>query len=107
MIPLLDPSPLASGWELTLLDDCAHAGRNTLRVRARWMGAEPRPLLWEGVNEYEILVDRERGVLLRYAGIVDGEEAGVFSVCSVRFDEAIPDEVFSFEPPEGTRIVLV
>jgi hypothetical protein len=63
--------------------------------------------LWGYVTEYEILVDLKCGVLLRYAGIVDEEEAGVIAVRTARFDEAIPDEVFMLEPPIGTRIVLV
>jgi hypothetical protein len=88
-----------------------HAGRRAVRVLATRSAAESRAesrlALWEYVDQYEILVDAERGVLLRYAGIVDGEEAGVFSVRAVHFDEPIADEVFSHQPPKGTRIVRV
>jgi hypothetical protein len=105
--PLVDPSFFASGWELTVQDDPMHAGRSALRVLATRRGAKSRLALWDYVDQYEILVDAERGVLSRYAGIVDGEEAGVFSVRAVHFDEPIADEVFSYQPPKGTRIARV
>jgi hypothetical protein len=104
-IPLIEPSFLARGWDLTILGDRRHAGRDTLRVKATRIMEDSRPALWASVAEYEVLIDQERGVLLRYAGIVDGEDAGVLSVRSVRFDEPIPDDVFSYHPPEGTRTV--
>jgi outer membrane lipoprotein-sorting protein len=104
-IPLVDASYLAGGWELAVLDERMHAGRNAVRVRATRIGAASRLGVWNYIDQYEILVDAERGILLRYAGIVDGEEAGVMSVRSVRFDEPIPDEVFSDEPPKGTKII--
>ena len=107
LIPLLEPSFLASGWDLDVLGERVYAGRATLRVKATRRGAGPGPALWKCVDEYEILIDQERGVLLRYAGIVDDEEAGVLSVRSVAFDEPIPDEVFSYEPPHGTRMVWI
>jgi outer membrane lipoprotein-sorting protein len=104
-ISLIDPSFLASGWNLTVLNDRRHAGRDTIQVRATRLSSSAGDALWEYVDEYEVSIDQERGVILRYAGIVDGEEAGVFSVRSVRFDEAIPDEIFSYEPPDGTKTV--
>jgi hypothetical protein len=105
---LLDPAFLASGWDLTAVGERRHAERAATRIRARWIGdgrlaPERQPFL--GVDEYEILVDRERGVLLRYAGLVDGEEAGVYSVRTARFDQPIPDEIFSYQPPAGTKVV--
>jgi hypothetical protein len=106
-VPLVDPSFFASGWELTARDDRMHAGRSALRVLATRRDAKSRLSFWDYVDQYEILVDAERGVLLRYAGIVDGEEAGVFAVRAVHFDEPIADEVFSHQPPKGTRIVRV
>jgi hypothetical protein len=109
---LVDPSFLADGWELSILGDRTHAGRSAVRARAQRLSAASeeggeRLGYWDYIKDYEILVDRERGILLRYAGIVDGEEAGVLSVRSVRFDEPIPDEIFAYEPPEGTRVAWV
>lgn len=106
-IHLVDPSFLTSGWELTVLDDRMHAGRNTVRVRATRRATQPRLAYWDYIKDYEILVDAERGILLRYAGIVDGEEVGIMSVRSVRFDELIPDTVFADQSPTGTKIAWV
>ena len=47
------------------------------------------------MNEYIVDIDEERGVLLRFAAIVDGKEAGVLGARSVTFDEPIPDAVFT------------
>jgi hypothetical protein len=109
---LVDPSFLASDWELSILGDRTHAGRAAVRAHAKRLspGSEDggeRLAYWDYIRDYEILVDRERGILLRYAAIVDGEEAGVMSVRSVRFDDPIPDEIFAYEPPVGTRIAWV
>jgi hypothetical protein len=102
---LVDPSYLASGWDLTVLDERKHAGRHALHVSAKWLGRDPEPPLWSYVHKYDLLVDRERGVLLRAAGIIEGEEVGVYSVRLVRFDEPIADELFVLEPPKGTKII--
>lgn len=91
------------GWKLTELGECTFAGRSGVRVRAIRLDPDALEGFWEYVDHYEVIVDQERGVLLRSAALVDGEEAGTFSIQSVRFDEPIPDDVFSYEPPEGTR----
>ncbi|MGH8437386.1 MAG: hypothetical protein ACRERX_23660 [Pseudomonas sp.] len=105
-IPLLDPSFLAS-WELATLGELKYLDRSCFRIGAVRTNATPGPVPWHWVDEYEVLVDQEVGVLLRYAGIVDGEQAASLSVRSVHFNDPIPDEVFSYEPPEGTKTIWV
>lgn len=102
--PLVDPSRFARGWDLTRSGEDRHAGRDALRVSAARRGADAAGV-WEHVDRYELLVDRERGVLLRCAGLVDGAEARVYSVRSARFDEPIADAIFSYQPPDGTTIL--
>jgi hypothetical protein len=104
-VPLVDPSFLVDGWALTVLGERNHAGRKALSIRAIRLDEGVRPEVWDFVEEYHVLADLERGVLLRYAGIVAGREAGVFSVRSVCFDEPVTDEVFTYKPPAGTRIL--
>ncbi len=104
-IPLIDPSFFAQGWALTMLDQVSYADRTALRLTAARVDAIYPPCLWEGVDDYELLVDRERGILLRCAGMIDGEAANVFSVRSVRFDEPISDDIFSHQPPAGTKLI--
>jgi hypothetical protein len=106
LVPLLAPSFLAGDWEISVEGKQVYAGREAVRLRAaRTEGSGPG--LWEGVDEYEVLVDGHQGILLRVGGIVDGEEAGSFAARAVRFDDGIPDDVFAFSPPRGTKVVFV
>lgn len=63
------------------------AGRDGITVRAR-----PRPtthdyfVLPMSAEAYELVVDIERGILLRLACIVDGEETLVYEITSIDFD---------------------
>jgi hypothetical protein len=51
-----------------------------------------------------LVVDAERGVLLRTAVRVDGQEVSRSQVTEITFDEAFPPPTFVFEPPPGERI---
>jgi hypothetical protein len=51
-----------------------------------------------------LLVDRERGVVLRVAALFEGEEFWVSEFEELVFDEAFPLETFVFEPPPGEEI---
>lgn len=88
--------------DLSIRDLLTHAA---LGVTASRIDAAYPPSFWEGVDQYDLLVDKERGILLYCAGMIDGEKANVFSVLSVRFDETISDDIFLHQPPGGTRIV--
>ena len=83
-----------------------HAGREALRVLAMDEGTPNRLLGW-GADDYELLVDAERGVLLRSAARTKGEEFQVTQILEIAFDEDLPegifitDEVFDAEPPSG------
>lgn len=72
-------------------------------------GRDPgwEPLFWKLADESEFLVDRERGILLRYSAGFDGEEFAVASVDEVIFDEAIPEEAFHFITPPGTLVEVI
>ncbi|HEX8361149.1 MAG TPA: hypothetical protein VF613_13635 [Longimicrobium sp.] len=104
-VPPLLPWFNHHGWELTETGECVFAGRGGVRLRAIRIDPAAPEGFWEYVDHYEVVVDLERGVVLRCAAMVEGIEAGTFSIRSVRFDEPIPDDVFSVSPPEGTRIV--
>jgi outer membrane lipoprotein-sorting protein len=100
---LLHPMALLAGCELDLAGEAEQAGRPALRLRAR-----PRPAprwlvrdLLGFADEHEVLVDRERGLLLRRALLLDGEELSVTEVQEIAFDETFPPETFVFVPPEG------
>lgn len=105
--PLLDPWQFLRGCELGLEGAVEVAARDGFRVVARCGRSEAVHRVWQGVHEYEVVVDATHGILLRCAGLVEGLEAVVVSVRSVEFDGVIPDEAFTYVPPPGTRIVWV
>ena len=98
-IPLADPSFLLASHDLQPLATVRHVGREATRVRGT-----PRNtahsihdgIFWSTADEYDLLVDKERGILLRYAARLDGQEFAVAEVEHVSFDEPIPQDVFSF-----------
>jgi hypothetical protein len=82
-----------------------YRGRPAIRVRARadWQRREQ----WLGENlppadDYELLVDHERGVILRVMARFDGREFSVGEMLDVAFDEDIPLELFEPPSPPGT-----
>jgi hypothetical protein len=95
---LIDPAPLLPGLELDLLGEAQQAGRRAHRVRGL-----PTRVFWHdlfglapGADEYMLLIDAERGILLRAAALLDGDE--------VAFDEDLPPERFVLELAPGERI---
>lgn len=79
------------------------AGRRALRLvgvppAEEWKRQDdPDPLQW-GADEYELLVDAERGVVLRCANKLKGIEFDVLEMEEVYFDEYFAEEMFA--PPE-------
>lgn len=100
-IQLLDPSFLLASHALEVIGETVHAGREGMAVRGTYL--KHRELLfedffWATADEYALIVDREYGILLRYAYLLDGREATVSSVDEVIFDQPIPRKVFSPGP---------
>jgi cytolysin (calcineurin-like family phosphatase) len=62
-----------------------------------WEGA-PEPLWW-GADEYEAVVDAERGVVLRLASRLGGEDFDALEVEEVYFDERFREDVFISRKP--------
>lgn len=59
---------------------------------------DPDPLGW-GADEYEFLVDTERGVLLRSASRLGGADFHTLEVTEIYFDEQFPEDVFTSREP--------
>ena len=103
---LIDPAPLLPGLELDLVGETHQARRLAHRVRGR-----PNRVFWHdlfglapGADEYMLLVDAERGILLRAAALLDGEEFAVSEVGEVAFDGDVPPERFVLELAPGERV---
>jgi hypothetical protein len=102
-----DPGGFCSlDWELERLDLKAEgpiswAGREAMRLVGvpveEWEGP-PEPLWWEA-DEYEAVVDTERGVLLRLASRLDGEDFDALEVEEVYFDERFGEDIFTSREP--------
>ena len=102
-----DPAGFASiDWELERLDletegPVSWAGRQAVRLKGvpveEWEGP-PEPLWW-GADEYEAVVDAERGVLLRLASRLEGEDFDALEIEEIYFDEQFPEDVFTSRDP--------
>ncbi len=102
---LLSPPFGDAGWDIQTIGRIMHRGRDALLMRAKWIGEGHVPTRWKSIDDYRLIVDSERGIFLRCEGIVDDQPAVVVEASSIEFDLPIPDSIFSFEPPAGTRIV--
>ena len=52
-----------------------------------------------GADEYEAVVDAERGVLLRCASRLGGEDFDALEVEEIHFDEQFPEDTFASREP--------
>jgi hypothetical protein len=108
--PLLNPSVWIPALDFEVRGEAEAIGRQTLRVLAmgrELYGGDPflfRTQLAVGADEYQLWVDRERGVVLRAAALLDGEEFWISEFEELAFDEQLPPETFVFEPPPGEEI---
>jgi hypothetical protein len=95
--------PLVSR-ELSVEGETRKVGREAIRLvgvpEEEWGGWDhwPEPLWW-GADEYEFLVDSERGVLLRCASRLGGKDIAALEVEEIHFDEEFPADVFSSREP--------
>jgi hypothetical protein len=106
--PLLTDEICGISYELRPLDLTVEgpvrwAGREAVHLIGvpgeEWdWGWDPDPLSW-GADEYEVLVDSERGVLLRCASRLGGEDFDALEVEEIHFDEQFSEEVFRSREP--------
>ncbi len=67
--------------------------------RERWNWEwEADPLSW-GADEYEAVVDAERGVLLRCASRLGGKDFDALEVEEIHFDERFGENTFASRDP--------
>jgi hypothetical protein len=59
---------------------------------------DPDPLYW-GAEKYEVVVDTERGVLLRCASRLGGKDFDALEVEEIYFDERFGEDVFTSREP--------
>lgn len=102
---LLETATLSAAYDLEVAGDTTVAGRDgiVVRGRPRHPGA-PRVVaeaLVLGSDEIEVVVDRERGVLLAVEGRLDGEAFSRLFTDEIAFDEELADELFDIPADEA------
>ena len=94
---LLAPGFLLGELEIHTPGFAKAAGRAVVVARSR----ERSQLAWPfgTTGEQELLVDAESGALLRFAGLIDDQEALVYELQDLTFEPDLNDELFTFDPP--------
>jgi hypothetical protein len=104
-LDLLHPLALVLAFELEPFGTADVAGRAALAVRARPRDDASRMhSLGLGADELELVVDAERGILLRTEARHGSEAFRVLEVEEIAFDEGLPPNTFVFEPPPGETV---
>jgi outer membrane lipoprotein-sorting protein len=105
---LLDPALLLGSLDLEVIGERTGAGRDGIVVRATLREVEDPHrqghYLPEGADDFEVLVDVERGILLRLEARLDDGPFMILELMEVNFDEPFPDDVFVFQPPPGEQV---
>jgi hypothetical protein len=104
---LFDPAGFASldgeleEMSLRVEGSVLWAGRDAVRLRGvpveEWE-YPPEPLWW-GADEYEVVLDAERGVLVRVACRLGGKDFDALEVEEIYFEERFPEAVFTSREP--------
>lgn len=99
-VPIIDPSFLLFSHDFQIGEEAVHAGREAIWIKAtsrKGRDVNWDAFFWASADGYEFLVDKERGILLRYAAKFRDQEFAVASVENLIFDEVINESVFSLE----------
>lgn len=113
---LIDPSAILPAVELRVVSRDTFIGRPTLNVVAapsrvgksdeeRFDLHNATHGLGPGAHEYLLLVDAERGVLLRSEARIDNRAFRILEMESVTFDDRFEDDLFA--PPETEEVERV
>jgi hypothetical protein len=97
---LVGAAPLLGEVALDVRGRTQFLGRPVHVVHGTPRSGERRPgpaahRLGRGADEYELLVDAERGVLLRSEARIDGDPFLIVEATAVAFDEDLPDALFA------------
>ena len=104
--PLLDPAPLLGALRVERGGEARCAGRDAIRVTGTPRSRHEHGLQvlgFFGADELELLVDAERGIVLRADARSQGESFAVWEAREVAVDEPVPDELLRLELPADER----
>jgi outer membrane lipoprotein-sorting protein len=107
-IALVRPSLLLPAVDLEIRGRTTRLGRLALEVLARPASTDDDDEdsgvlhgIGTGADEYKLLVDAERGVLLRTEARFRGRPFLVLAIDDAAFDERLPPDTFTLVPPTG------
>jgi hypothetical protein len=102
---LLQPELLLSALRLDLVGSGLQAGRRAIALRGVPRRRDDHAALLArlplGADAHDLMVDAERGILLRIASEIDGEPFSIAEVEEVAFDEDFAPETFTLDLPPG------
>lgn len=90
---LLYPAPLLGAFRLDIEGDTTWLGRPAVSVRGTRRPGSISRFFWLPSDEVDLVVDRERGVLLRVSSRAAGGEVSRNEMTQIDFDEPIPDDL--------------
>lgn len=105
---LIAPARLLSCTDLFVLGRTTVLGRAAFAVRAVPLTSDEEDEgslalhgLGSGADDYELIVEAERGILLRSEARLRDRPFRVLEMRAVAFDEDLPEETFELDPPPG------
>lgn len=103
----LDPAFMLAVYRMTPVEKTEYINRTAIRVDASYERNREifwlEDHIWTRADRYRLLVDAERGIVLRCAAVIDAQEVVIEEVEEVVFDELLRDEVFQI-PADPSRI---
>jgi hypothetical protein len=102
---LVWPARIAQLLDFELVGTVAALSRSAYRLRARPFTRDDFDLhsLGRGADEYELVVDAERGFLLRAEARLGGKPFRALEMTELAVDGDIPAEVFTPQAPDGEQ----
>lgn len=102
---LVSPARAARVLDFELLGELSFLGRPAYRLRARpfTRGDFDLHKLGSGADEYELVVDAERGFLLRAEARLGAKPFRALEMTEMVVDAELPAGIFTPEAPEGER----
>jgi hypothetical protein len=96
---LLDPAPLLGSFRLEPGEETSCLGRSAIFVHATVKPGQWSNDFHPAIDELELVVDCERGVLLGMSEIAAGDEIARSEIVEIAFDEPVADDLL--RPPRG------
>ena len=106
---LLDPLPLLASLRLEVQGTVRWESRPAVELSGTLRPGMGHRLFGAGLVDWadrcDLLLDAERGVLLRAAAMLQDQPFAVAEIRELAFDEPLNPALFRFEPPPGVPVV--